>query len=35
VQFELADASKAGIIVPTENPENEDILMLLMPMFLN
>jgi len=35
VQFELADASKAGIIVPTENLENEELLMLLMPMFLN
>ncbi|MDR2684446.1 MAG: DNA polymerase III subunit beta [Prevotellaceae bacterium] len=35
VQIELADASKAGIIVPFENEENEDLLMLLMPMFLN
>ena len=35
VEFQLADASKAGIIVPTENVENEELLMLLMPMFLN
>ncbi len=32
---ELADASKAGIIVPFENEENQELLMLLMPMFLN
>ncbi len=31
----LADPSRACVIVPTENPENEDILMLLMPMLLN
>ncbi|MDR1543054.1 MAG: DNA polymerase III subunit beta [Prevotellaceae bacterium] len=35
VQMELADSSKAGIIVPFENAENEELLMLLMPMFLN
>jgi DNA polymerase-3 subunit beta len=34
VQFELADSSKAGIIVPTESVENEELLMLLMPMFI-
>lgn len=33
--IELADASKAGIIVPFENEPNQDLLMLLMPMFLN
>jgi len=35
VQFEITDASRAGFIVPTENVENEDILMLIMPMYLN
>lgn len=35
VVLELADPSRAGIIVPTENEENEDLLMLLMPMMLN
>ena len=35
VTVELADPSRAGIIVPTEQPENEDVLMLLMPMLLN
>ncbi|MDR1103578.1 MAG: DNA polymerase III subunit beta [Tannerella sp.] len=31
----LADPSRAGIVVPVENEENEDLLMLLMPMVLN
>jgi DNA polymerase-3 subunit beta len=31
----LADPSRAGIIVPATQPENEDILMLIMPMLLN
>ncbi len=31
----LADPSRAGIIVPAEQPENEDVLMLIMPMLLN
>ncbi|MDR0830599.1 MAG: DNA polymerase III subunit beta [Prevotellaceae bacterium] len=35
VQIELANAAKAGILVPVENEENEDLVMLLMPMFLN
>ena len=35
VIFELADPSRAGLIVPSENEENEDLLMLLMPMMLN
>jgi DNA polymerase-3 subunit beta len=35
VVLELADPSRAGLIVPTENEENEDLLMLLMPMMLN
>lgn len=33
--IQLADPSRAGIIVPAEQPENEDILMLVMPMLLN
>lgn len=35
VVLELADASRAGLIVPSENNEGEDLLMLLMPMMLN
>ncbi|GBU08309.1 DNA polymerase III subunit beta [Bacteroidales bacterium] len=33
--FELADASRAGLILPSENEASEDLLMLLMPMMLN
>lgn len=33
--IQLADPSRAGIIVPAEQPENEEILMLIMPMLLN
>lgn len=35
IVLELADPSRAGVIVPTENEENEELLMLLMPMVLN
>ncbi len=35
IVLELADPSRAGVIVPTENDENEEVLMLLMPMMLN
>ncbi|MCH5177185.1 MAG: DNA polymerase III subunit beta [Prevotellaceae bacterium] len=35
VVLELADPSRAGVIVPVEQEENEDLLMLLMPMMLN
>lgn len=35
VIVELADPSRAGIIVPAVQPENEDVLMLLMPMLLS
>jgi DNA polymerase-3 subunit beta len=35
VQFKLADPARAGLILPSANEENEDILMLLMPMLLN
>ncbi len=33
--IELADPSRAGVIVPIIQEENEDLLMLLMPMMLN
>ena len=35
VVIELADPSRAGGMVPVEQEENEDLLMLLMPMLLN
>lgn len=35
VILQLADPSRAGVIVPAEQPEQEHILMLLMPMMLN
>ena len=35
VIIELADPSRAGVVVPEEQEENEDLLMLLMPMMLN
>lgn len=35
VTIELADPSRAGVIVPEEQEEDEDLLMLLMPMMLN
>lgn len=35
VVLELSDPSRAGIIFPLENEENEDMLSLLMPMMLN
>jgi DNA polymerase-3 subunit beta len=35
ISLELSDPSRAGLIIPTENEENEDLLMLLMPMMLN
>ena len=35
VIFEMTDPSRAGLILPFENDENEEILMLLMPMLLN
>lgn len=33
--FKLADPSRAGVVVPSEQDENDDLLMLLMPMVLN
>ena len=35
VVMELTDPSRAGVIMPVEQDENEDLLMLLMPMMLN
>ncbi len=35
VIIQLADPSRAGIFIPAEETENEDILMLIMPMLLN
>mgnify|MGYP001772453380 FL=1 len=35
VKLQLADSARAGLILPTENEENEELLMLLMPMLLN
>ena len=34
VSLELADPSRAGVIVPVEQDEDEDLIMLLMPMML-
>lgn len=35
VMLELADPARAGLIMPVENEEGQDVLMLLMPMLLN
>jgi DNA polymerase-3 subunit beta len=35
VRIELSDPSRAGLILPVEKEENEDMLTLLMPMMLN
>ena len=35
ISLELSDPSRAGLIMPAENEENEDLLMLLMPMMIN
>lgn len=35
IVLELADPSRAGLFLPLENVENEDLLMLLMPMLIN
>jgi DNA polymerase III, beta subunit len=34
IVLELADSSKAGLVLPVENEEDEDLLMLLMPMMI-
>ena len=31
----LSDPSRAGIVVPAQQPENQDVLMLMMPMLIN
>jgi len=35
VIIQLADPSRAGLVVPSEQPENQDVLMLMMPMLIN
>lgn len=35
VMLQLADPARAGLILPMQNEENEDLLLLLMPMVLN
>lgn len=35
VVLQLADPSRPCLVVPTQQPENEDVLMLIMPMLLN
>jgi DNA polymerase-3 subunit beta len=35
VIIQLADPSRAGLVLPSEQPEGEDILMLMMPMLIN
>jgi DNA polymerase-3 subunit beta len=35
VVLALADPARAGLILPSENEENQDLLILLMPMLLN
>ena len=35
VIIQLSDPSRAGLVLPSEQPENQDVLMLMMPMLLN
>lgn len=35
VKVEMSDSSRAGLLLPAENEEDEDVLMLLMPMMIN
>ena len=35
VVVQLADPSRAGLVLPLEQPENQDVLMLMMPMLIN
>ena len=35
VVIQLADPSRAGLVLPSEQPENPDVLMLMMPMLIN
>ena len=35
ITIQLADPSRPGIIIPVDQPENQEVLMLIMPMLLN
>ena len=35
VNIQLADPSRAGLVVPMEQSEDQDVLMLMMPMLIN
>ena len=35
VTLQLADPSRAGLVLPTEQPEGQNVLMLMMPMLIN
>jgi len=35
VVLQLADPTRAGLVLPSEQPENQDVLMLMMPMLIN
>ena len=35
VIMQLADASRAGLVLPSEQPENQEVIMLMMPMMIN
>lgn len=35
VLIQLADPSRAGLVLPSEQPEGQDVLMLMMPMLIN
>ena len=35
VTVELGDPSRAGVVLPGTQPENTDVLMLIMPLLLN
>ena len=35
VLIQLADSSRAGLVLPMEQPENQEVVMLMMPMLIN
>lgn len=35
VIIQLADSSRAGLVLPSEQPENQEVIMLMMPMLIN
>ena len=35
VIIQLADSSRAGLVLPSDQPENQEVVMLMMPMLLN